>query len=59
MDFSPVHKIHWRRDARMMAMCLRITGHTDLIGTWAVSLTDPYDRNNNGEQEADKLEFNN
>jgi len=45
----------WRRDAAMMTMCLNATGNTGLIKDWALSLTDPYDRNNAGETEADNL----
>lgn len=50
-----VYKIPWRRDGAMMAMCLNKTGNIDLIKKWVLSLTDPYDRNNNGETEADNL----
>jgi hypothetical protein len=39
----------------MMAMCLKATGNLGLIEKWALSLSDPYDRNNAGESEADNL----
>ena len=39
----------------MMAMCLEVTGNINLIKEWALSLSDPYDRNNGGETEADNL----
>lgn len=45
----------WYRDAAMMAMCLEATGNLELIRNWVMSLTDPYDRNNAGETEADNL----
>jgi hypothetical protein len=50
-----VYKNPWRRDAAMMAMCLKATGNISLIKEWALSLSDPYDRNNAGETEADNL----
>jgi hypothetical protein len=50
-----VYKNPWRRDGAMMAMCLDKTGNIDLIRNWVLSLTDPYDRNNAGETEADNL----
>lgn len=50
-----VYKNPWRRDGAMMAMCLKNTGNIDLIKDWVNSLTDPYDRNNAGETEADNL----
>ena len=50
-----VYKTPWRRDGAMMAMCLNKTGNIGLIKNWVISLTDPYDRNNNGETEADNL----
>jgi len=45
----------WRRDAAMMAMCLKATKNLGLIKDWVLSLNDPYDHNNNGEAEADNL----
>jgi hypothetical protein len=50
-----VYSNPWRRDGAMMAMCLKETGNIGLIKDWALSLTDPYDRNNAGETEADNL----
>lgn len=50
-----VYKNGWRRDGAMMAMCLQKTGNTELIKSWVMSLSDPYDRNNAGEMEADNL----
>jgi hypothetical protein len=50
-----VYKNPWRRDGAMMAMCLKETGNLGLIRNWALSLNDPYDRNNAGETEADNL----
>jgi hypothetical protein len=50
-----VYKKPWRRDGAMMAMCLKVTGNINLIKEWALSLSDPYDRNNGGETEADNL----
>ncbi|MDP2334887.1 MAG: hypothetical protein Q8N05_00255 [Bacteroidota bacterium] len=50
-----VYKNPWRRDGAMMAMCLNATGNTNLIKDWALSLNDPYDRNNAGVTEADNL----
>jgi hypothetical protein len=45
----------WYRDGAMMAMCYKATGNLDLIRDWILALTEPYDRNNNGETEADNL----
>jgi len=50
-----VYRKPWRRDGAMMAMCLDITGNINLIKGWALSLKDPFDRNNAGETEADNL----
>ena len=50
-----VYKNPWRRDAAMMAMCLKETGNIDLIKDWVLSINDPFDRNNAGETEADNL----
>ena len=60
IDGKPVpnfftYKTPWRRDGAMMAMCLEATGNINLIKEWALSLRDPYDRNNGGETEADNL----
>ena len=50
-----VYRNGWRRDGAMMAMCLEQTGNVELIRSWVLGLTDPYDRNNAGETEADNL----
>ena len=50
-----VYRKPWYRDGAMMAMCLKATGNLDLIRDWIRSLTEPYDRNNAGETEADNL----
>jgi hypothetical protein len=60
IDGKPVpnfltYKVPWRRDGAMMAMCLEATGNINLIKDWALSLEDPYDRNNGGATEADNL----
>jgi hypothetical protein len=45
----------WYRDGAMMAMCFKATGNLGLIRDWVLGLTEPYDRNNAGETEADNL----
>ncbi|MDD6211360.1 MAG: hypothetical protein PUB21_12250 [Bacteroidales bacterium] len=50
-----VYKNGWRRDGAMMAMCLQQTGNAEFIKSWVMNLSDPYDRNNAGEMEADNL----
>ncbi len=45
----------WRRDAAMMAMCLKETGNLDLIKDWVLNLNEVYDRNNAGITEPDNL----
>jgi hypothetical protein len=50
-----VYKKPWYRDGAMMAMCLEKTGNLDLIKSWVLSLSEPYDYNNAGEAEADNL----
>lgn len=45
----------WRRDAAIMALCLNKTKNIGLLKKWILSIDDPYDRNNAGEMEADKL----
>ena len=45
----------WYRDGAMMALCFKTTGNLDEIKDWVLGLTDPYDRNNKGETEADNL----
>ena len=39
----------------MMAMCFKATGNLDVIRDWTLNLSEPYDRNNGGESEADNL----
>ena len=48
-----VYRKPWYRDGAMMAMCLKTTGNLDLVRDWILDLTEPYDRNNAGETEAD------
>lgn len=43
----------WYRDGAMMAMAFQKTENLHLIKEWILGLRDPYDRNNNGEAEAD------
>lgn len=43
----------WYRDGAMVAMCLRLTENLDLLRPWIESLSQPFDRNNAGEAEAD------
>jgi hypothetical protein len=50
-----VYSNPWRRDGAMMAMCLEKSGNLNLIKKWVLNLVDPYDRNNQGETEADNL----
>jgi hypothetical protein len=50
-----VYRKGWRRDGAMMALCLEKTGNVELIKSWVLNFTDPYDRNNAGEEEADNL----
>jgi hypothetical protein len=50
-----VYKKPWYRDGAMMALCLRATGNLDVIRDWIMGLTEPFDRNNAGENEADNL----
>ena len=45
----------WYRDAALMAMVLVETGNLDLIEDWVLGIDTPYDRNNEGETEADNL----
>jgi hypothetical protein len=45
----------WYRDGAMMAMCFKETGNLDVIKDWVRGLSEPYDRNNAGETEADNL----
>jgi hypothetical protein len=54
-----VYRNAWRRDAAMMAMCLKKTGNLPLIEDWVLHLDEPYDGNNKSagiaETEADNL----
>ncbi len=50
-----VYRKPWYRDAAMMALAFKATGNLDLIREWILGLSDPYDRNNAGETEADNL----
>ena len=50
-----VYKKPWYRDAAMMGMALQKTGNLRPIRDWIMNLNDPFDRNNNGETEADNL----
>jgi inosine-uridine nucleoside N-ribohydrolase len=50
-----VYRKPWYRDGAMMAMCLKETGNLALIRDWIRGLSEPYDRNNAGETEADNL----
>lgn len=45
----------WYRDAAMMALCLEKTKNLHLMREWALSVTEPYDRNNKGNCEPDNL----
>lgn len=45
----------WYRDAAMMAMAFRKTDNLAVIKNWILGLREPYDKNNNGESEADNL----
>ncbi len=45
----------WYRDGAMMALGLKATGNLALIHDWVMGLTEPFDRNNAGETEADNL----
>jgi len=60
MDGKPVPNFFvynkpWYRDGAMMAMAFQKTGNLHLIKDWILGLREPYDRNNNGETEADNL----
>lgn len=50
-----VYKKPWYRDAAMMAMAFQKTGNLRSIRDWIMHLNEPFDRNNNGETEADNL----
>lgn len=50
-----VYSKPWYRDGAMMCMVLKETGNIDLVRSWILGLRDPFDRNNDGEAEADNL----
>ena len=50
-----VYKKAWYRDGAMMALCLEKTGNLHIMKSWALSLTELYDRNNKGNCEPDNL----
>jgi hypothetical protein len=50
-----VYSKPWYRDGAMVAMCLQKTDNLHLIKPWILQLSDPFDRNNAGHQEADNL----
>ncbi|MBR5080111.1 MAG: hypothetical protein IKX30_15345 [Victivallales bacterium] len=50
-----VYRKPWRRDGAMMAMVLEKTGRIGLIRDWILSLDDPFDRNNHGDEEPDNI----
>ncbi len=50
-----VYDTAWYRDGAMMALALEKTGNIELLRPWAMSVTDLYDRNNNGNEEPDNL----
>lgn len=57
---NPVPNIYvynkpWYRDAAMMALCLEKTGNLHLIKSWALGVTELYDKNNKGNCEPDNL----
>lgn len=50
-----VYKKPWYRDGAMMAMAFQKTGNLRAVREWIMRLSEPFDRNNNGEAEADNL----
>lgn len=50
-----VYQKPWYRDGAMMGMAFQKTGNLRSIRDWIMHLNDPFDRNNNGETEADNL----
>lgn len=50
-----VYQKPWYRDAAMVALCLQQTGNVPLLTDWIANLTEPFDRNNAGNQEPDNL----
>ena len=60
LPFGPVPNLWvyprpWYRDAAMILMCLEKTGNLPLVEAWVMGLSRVFDRNNNGESEADNL----
>lgn len=45
----------WYRDSAMMGMVLKHSGNLHLIKDWVLSITEPYDKNNAGNEEPDNL----
>lgn len=50
-----VYKNPWYRDAAITSMVLKQTNNTDLIKEWVSSITEIYDKQNAGIEEADNL----
>ena len=50
-----VYENPWYRDAAITCMVLKETGNTDLIKNWVENITEIYDRQNRGLEEADNL----
>ena len=50
-----VYEKPWYRDGAMVALALKETGNLDLLKPWIVGLREPFDKNNQGETEADNL----
>jgi hypothetical protein len=50
-----VYEKPWYRDGAMVALALKETGNLDLLKPWILGLREPFDRNNQGETEADNL----
>ncbi len=50
-----VYQKPWYRDGAMMALAFKETGNLDVIRDWILGLREVYDRNNQGETEADNL----
>ncbi|HUU26729.1 MAG TPA: hypothetical protein VM123_02865 [archaeon] len=50
-----VYKKAWYRDGAMVCMCLEKTGNLHLVKDWILGLSEPYDRNNAGNEEPDNL----
>jgi hypothetical protein len=60
MPFGPVPNLWvypkpWYRDAAMMLICLEKTGNLSLVEPWVMGLYKVWDRNNNGDPEADNF----